>query len=133
MTKHKVSTLEGALLDAAVAKAEGWSLEVCDGEESWHDADEKPRKRPLPWSSMWEFGGPISEREHLSPFWTGIGGDYEGWICQASLPDVDHSGDPLWIYRISRPRDNMLRGHTYLIAAMRAYVSSKFGDEVELP
>lgn len=71
----------------------------------------------------WEAGGPIIERERIA-----IAGpdeheqDAEDW--RAAMP---------W-----RDEDRVLRqigarGPTPLIATMRAYVSSKFGDEVELP
>ena len=51
MTKHKVSELEGALLDAAVAKAEGRL-------EAWWNTNEA-------YSVEWSDGGPIIERERI--------------------------------------------------------------------
>jgi hypothetical protein len=98
--KHKVSELSGELLDAAVAKAEG---------DKW--------EWPSPYSSLWERGGPIIERERIT----------------VSSP---REFSPRWsAVCFLRPSEVMVRGEgrTPLIAAMRAYVSSKFGDEVELP
>ena len=121
--KHRVSELEGALLDAAVAKAEGWILHPLLGD--W-------RLPPTPddevgefqaevdfWkpSTAWDHGGPIIERELISVRW-GSANAAEGWF--ATLPEQSDDF-----------QDNT--GGTPLIAAMRAYVASKLGDEVELP
>ena len=106
--KHKVSELEGALLDAAVAKAEGrWSA----------DAIQAITEHPGVWrpSLNWAFGGPIIERERIelaSPGSHRHPGQWAAWTC------VD---------------DHEFYGATPLIAAMRAYVASKFGDAVDLP
>jgi hypothetical protein len=109
--KHKVSELEGALLDTAVAKAEGLSLPHFvsasvhgDAEREWSPSD------------TWEDGGPIIERERIACEY--VGGPL-GWeaLMDGTFKDQDHG----------------LFGPTLLIAAMRAYVASKFGDEVDLP
>lgn len=101
--KHKVSELEGALLDAAVAKAVG----------------EDPTKvQPLRYSRSWRDAGPIIERERIE------------------LEFIDPA-DGTW-YACVNP---LASGHcvlphyeglTPLIAAMRAFVASKLGEEVEL-
>jgi hypothetical protein len=98
--KHKVSDLEGALLNAAVAKSEGipWQLGARLYSQSWAD------------------GGPIIERER---------------IC------LEHEGDsvnPEQVWTAGRDDGRSWSvGPTPLIAAMRAYCGSKFGDEVDLP
>lgn len=66
------------------------------------------------YSQMWEDGGSIIEREKINTFW------HQGWN--------------LWYATIVKGDDELgLEGPTILIAAMRAYVCSKFGKEVELP
>jgi hypothetical protein len=103
MTKHKVSELDGALLDAAVAKALGGP--------SGSSGDGRDRFQP---SSHWRDGGPIIEREAIS-----LDPDYE---TPAGAVWMARCGDGEWI-----------KGPTPLIAAMRAFVSAKLGEEVELP
>lgn len=112
--KHKVGELEGALLDAAVAKAEGiW------GDDTLRAIREHPGiYRP---SQKWEFGGPIIEDALIE-----ISGIEKGrWLATPNFPPVDEPGGGhhhlhAW-------------GPTPLIAAMRAYVLIKLGEEVELP
>jgi hypothetical protein len=61
------------------------------------------------YSTDWAQAGPIIEREMITVEWTG-----EDWrTC-------------IWC-------DEKFLGPTPLIAAMRAYVASKLGDEVEIP
>ena len=61
--KHKVSELEGALLDAAVAKAEGYELDSDGDNRTVRDNGGAPsRWRP---STDWTQGGPIIEREEI--------------------------------------------------------------------
>jgi hypothetical protein len=65
------------------------------------------------YSTDWAQGGPIIEREHISAayaYW----GEWEAWDDKTMPP----------------PK---YRGPTPLIAAMRCYVASKLGDEVEIP
>jgi hypothetical protein len=132
--KHAVSTLERALLDAAVALAEGWRrgsqgldgfrpdgqgwlrparLQVGDGHT---EATEVWQLEPSPWSTTWSHGGWIIEREliALEPGWMALR-PFDGWNAWA------------------KERHLCVRHHSPLIAAMRAYVASKFGAEVELP
>jgi hypothetical protein len=60
-------------------------------------------------STIWSQGGPIIEREKITLEWTG-----EDWIGY------------IW-------HDDEYFAPTPLIAAMRCYVASKFGDRVEVP
>lgn len=119
--KVKVAELEGRMLDRAVAKAEG--LEEFDyPEESalWVFRPgnglygEPDRYEP---SSDWSIGGPIIERERIGAYQNDAG-DWcalpKGWLS-----------DP-------ERKPPFVRGPTPLVAAMRAYVSSKFGDVIEL-
>jgi hypothetical protein len=125
--KHKTSELEGAFLDAAVAMAERFpnmALVVGDGAPpfpryQWRKrlgSGNPPRSIPS-FSSDWAIGGPIIERERIifdDPTWFDEGA---GWFAHVA----------------GRTRVTYGNGQTMLIAAMRAYVDSKFGDEVELP
>jgi len=106
--KYKTRELEGALLDAAVGKAEG--IELVNG-CAW-DADHALWRGWHP-ATDWRVAGPIIERERIQILdSTGTNG---WWI--AAIGGKGISSD----------------GPTPLIAAMRAYVASKLGEEVELP
>ena len=59
----------------------------------------------------WSYGGPIIEREG---------------ICLKK-----HTAWPYWLAYIEG--NNLAQGPTPLIAAMRCYVTSKLGEEVEVP
>lgn len=63
-----------------------------------------------PYSTDWAFGGPIIEREKIT---------WDGMAARIFVPERNCS---ICVY-----------GPTPLIAAMRCYVASKLGDEVELP
>jgi hypothetical protein len=98
--KVKVSELQGAALDWAVAK--------CEGLDYWHP--EIGSSQP-DYSTDWAQGGPIIEREKIA-----LSYDTErfGWVASF------YAGDDVF-------------GGTPLIAAMRCYVASKLGDEIEIP
>ena len=100
----KTSELTGAALDWAVAKCEGVLMRW---ERSTHD------EAPLEYSPStdWAQGGVIIEREKIEVFIRD-----EKWFAYSSL---------------SKPED--FYGETPLIAAMRCYVASELGDEVEIP
>jgi hypothetical protein len=120
MVNRSVSELKGAQLDWAVAKAEGVVPEnpewmFWDGEPrvNWYTDDgERGGTVPLSsWgspSSDWNMGGPIIDRERIS-FSVGDG------VIEAECDNT------------------YARAQTHLIAAMRAFVASKLGDEVEVP
>lgn len=125
--KYKTSELTGQNLRRAVALACGYRVEREDGDGSdwvaWFPPEDVPRLGPC--SSLtehgfapdikWEQGGPIIDMEmiQLKP-WRKEMRHIASWTAKT----LDgHEGD----------------GHTALIAAMRAYVASKFGEEVELP
>ena len=121
--KIKTSELIGPALDWAVAKCEGYECqfddESCDPwlvPEEGYLHNEKPLSCFLP-STKWAQGGPIIEREK-------IGHKYAGGI-----------GFVAWISNGVGPHTNEFShyGPTPLIAAMRVYVASKLGDEVEIP
>lgn len=138
--KYKVSELEGALLDAAVAMTEDLTFEirkptyrgVCfvgERKEVCHVFGLKiPGALPFMPSSDWSDGGPLIERERISIVaFTGYNGE-EPLRWWAQVGDFGHFIDEgLPGYQDDRC------GETPLIAAMRAFVSSKLGKEVELP
>jgi len=113
----KTSELTGAALDWAVAKCESWPMDI------WYDEDQMPmiRDDEVPeWkpSTDWSQGGPIIEREWIEVVpWPNESDENERW--QATQHDL-----PSRIY---------CSGPTPLVAAMRCYVASKMGNEVEVP
>lgn len=121
--KHKTAELEGKLLDAAVAKADGLTLRLLaePGRIAFWQAK---GDRMVPWCSLpayssdWRYGGPLIERERImvSSHW-GIG----EWA--AYIGDDHESG----LYHPDAT------GPAPLVAAMRAYVASRLGEELELP
>lgn len=68
----------------------------------------------------WAQGGPIIERENMS-----LVGGYKGFVGSTDWFASTNIEHPLWEQRF--------RGPTALIAAMRCYVASKLGDEIEIP
>ena len=128
--KIKTNELTGAALDWAVAKAMGED----DAPGSFLDGV-VPHPDYLKFypSTDWTQGGPIIEREGIeltrgNPLY---------------FPKGNEKGDyyeDLWIAR--KTQDKLLPsvrgvyetwGDTPLIAAMRCYVASKLGDEIEIP
>jgi len=121
----KTSELTGAALDWAVAKAEGatdfWFDTVAT---YWVKLDGKDRALRYGWaqsylpSTEWAHGGPIIEREGIGIWmyqWNEQGEPEVGWYAE------DKDGDHVRTAPIP------------LIAAMRCYVASVLGDEVEIP
>ncbi len=114
----KTAELTGALLDYWVARAEGWTFGPqhktleCD---VWRDADGCivgviPASAWKP-STDWAQGGPIIERERMK---------------------VEPLNDGAWTTAARNGAHEIVGaiGPTALVSAMRAYVISKFGDEV---
>lgn len=127
----KISELTLPQLDAWVARAEETPFvmrhgfpcreEEFDPEIHCHESSTKEWKcwTRLQYSSDWGYGGPIIEREKIGTnTWTG------DWCAQFTLP-VRHPTNPK-----RDPSHHCMRGETPLIAAMRTYVASRFGDEV---
>jgi hypothetical protein len=116
--KIKTADLIGPGLAWAVGMAEGYDL-------SHYGVDPSIRARVpgqgvhAPWRPdfYWNQGGPIIEREKV-----GIGYDTTKLCWAASFFDwKDTTGG------------DVVYGPTALAAAMRCYVASKMGDEVEIP
>jgi len=101
----KTSELTGHALDWAVARCEG-GVGVDQLIGTWYSP-----------STDWAQGGPIIEREGIS-----------------IVLDWDVVGEFLWgATRIEQSVVSQAEGTTPLIAAMRCFVASKLGDEVEIP
>jgi hypothetical protein len=99
----RTSELTGAALDWAVAKCEGYRLDLV------------PEGSYSP-STDWAQGGPIIEREII----TLIHPRWDGWTAHKYDDRIEDES-------------YTLDGPTPLIAAMRCYVASKLGDEVAIP
>lgn len=120
----KTSELTGAALDWAVAKCEGVAVvhfktsdgllnDICfesiaEGQK-YHTSRYSPQRN-------WVQGGPIIEREQITVLWNG--GQWVG-----SKFNV----------RVNGEYEYQNTGPTPLIAAMRCYVASKLGEQIEVP
>ena len=106
----KTAELTGAAIDWAVASCEGVEWESADSFLAYHEPGD------MNYSTDWAQGGPIIEREGIT---------------------VEYLHDSRWVARHPTAKRHSRSifgdGHTPLIAAMRCYVASKLGDEVEVP
>ena len=134
--KIKTSELSGIALDYAVALCEGgtglnfdtvasWWITIAGREvtfsKGWSDSQ---RFRP---SHEWAHGGPIIERQSicvLPPTVRRIGKERHAFAIDCWRAMVSAGEDELAIHG---------RGSTPLLAALRCYVASKLGDEIEIP
>lgn len=139
--KHKTAELTGALLDAAVALADGRL--VTKDEPGWDKGDLKRLRKEyggdfvVRWyaasdptelggweplrnqgspSTAWNVGGPIIERERITVM-TGV-------VARGRNP---------WFAEVDYAHGACGSGDTPLEAAMRCYVASRMGEEVEFP
>ncbi len=128
--KVKTSELSGAALDWVVAKCEGWEAgKYMMSPELRKDVNGRivgirvPNNREYVWwkpSTDWAQGGPISEREKLC-------------VGTRHTSDEIHWGDEVLCWARTTTGGYLKYGPTPLIAAMRCYVASKIGDEIEVP
>ena len=103
----KTSELTGAALDWAVTKCEGYDHEVTSSDWGMWG-----------WATDWAQGGPIIEREGMGVWmyeWNEEGEPEVGWYAE------DKDGN------------HVRTGPTPLIAAMRCFVASHMGDDIDLP
>ena len=100
----KTSELSGAQLDWAVGRCRGLTLEL-------HGV--------VPYSTDWVHGGPVIEQEKINVRFI---------TPNASTPSC-------WAYMSMKSDDFNVEewGDTPLVAAMRCYVASKLGEEIEIP
>jgi hypothetical protein len=112
--KIKTSELTGAALDWAVAK--------CEGVDGLFEAYEVGRHH---FSTNWAQGGPIIERECIT---------ISALYAQKNPPSPEYAHGEWGAYIPCGINSEAAgQGPTPLIAAMRCYVASKLGDEVEIP
>lgn len=91
-----------------IGPALDWAVAKCEGQPYHGPAWTKP-------STDWAQGGPILDREKIDIQW-------------------EPNGKPVVMGRVWIDMHMYLTyGPTPLIAAMRCYVSSKLGDEVDIP
>lgn len=118
----KTSELTGAALDWAVCEATGLLAAYTQFRTGknflkvWGVA----KNAHLHPSTDWAQGGPIIERELLMiepVFWTVEGWHWVAYVLGPNNLDENYEQ----------------RGSTPLIAAMRCYVASKLGDNIEIP
>jgi hypothetical protein len=104
----KTSELTGAALDWAVAECEGHDFPAADAFCGIFNP-----------STDWAQGGPIIERERMDiACW-----DAHSMPWKASIDGDTDAGVALYVEY----------GPTPLIAAMRCYVASKMGDDINIP
>lgn len=129
MTIHKTAELEGHNLNAAVAQALGMTTRI----KAWGDGRPVFMAYNAPFvcgpsddefgyefepSTRWDHGGPLIARERINLT-----------CCYMDKPAA-------WSAEMEFVSGGIMgfwKGPTPLIAAMRAFVASKLGDEVELP
>lgn len=112
----KTQDLQGVALDWAVAKCEGETV-VARKDGLWieggplddHDTYYSP-------STLWDQGGPTIEREGIGTMPTG---DAAAWVARG-WDEVRMD----FIYEY---------GPTPLVAAMRLYVKTKIGSDIDIP
>ena len=98
------------LTDTALDRAVGMALQL--PASYWSEG------KCAAFSTDWAFGGPIIEREKIE------------------LKYLGYDNPPYWgalKFSPSKYERKAATGPTPLIAAMRCYVASKLGDEVEVP
>lgn len=112
----KTSELQGPALDWAVVKCEGRREPelLNDFATAWFTWGN------VHYSTDWAHGGPIIEREEIGIKRNSPCSDGRQWEASPSITAKGAGGK--WGY-----------GPTPLVAAMRCYVASKLGEEVEIP
>lgn len=123
----KTCELKGAALDWAVAVVE--NLQFNEGRvvvvrrqeptlPAWIERENAPGSAPhyhrFTPSTDWAQGGPIIERERINML----------WVYADTARATIHKGGHVWCFA---------NGETFLVAAMRCYVASKLGDEIDIP
>ena len=87
-----------------------WAVAKCEGVENRSGMWAGNTWLGIPYSTDWSQGGPIIEREKIT---------WDGMAARIFVPERNCS---ICVY-----------GPTPLIAAMRCYVASKLGNDIEIP
>ena len=135
--KIKTSELTDAALDWAVAKADEslhpkGDVRLLDGKVFTIEAGDYERsdrwQRYSP-PTDWAQGGPIIEREGIN-----LSVDYQDDALSEDMVPIGWKGN-LWNNSVPGTAGFLqwAYGPTPMIAAMRCYVASKLGDEVDVP
>ena len=124
----KTSELTGTALDWAVAKCEGETLSQASlaFQIKEHGCLQRPHLGSWKPSTSWAQGGPIIEREGID-IQQLFGGGCEGSFSQP----VGWQAKRYVVGGVINPP--YFNAQTPLIAAMRCYVASRLGDEVDVP
>ena len=110
MSTIKTKELSSNALDWAVSTCEGYQPVYTNGSILPVFRKNKNVEDSIKnYSSNWNHGGPIIEQEKIS---------------------ISYNNQNEWIAKIA---DHQSQGPTPLIAAMRCYVLSKLGNEIEIP
>lgn len=136
--KVKTSELIGPALDWAVAKAKGTRVQIAE-QRNYGQRPFIPRKWVQYWSEEafdyvtfdpsadWEQGGSIIEREGIA-LWLSTTPEAGKWAAADNKwMELDPESDEF----LNGP--DPWHGPTPLVAAMRCFVASKLGDEVDVP
>lgn len=116
--KIKTSELTGVALDWAVAKCEGVEVEYIDDSITRCLLIKPSGSGIFTPSTNWAQGGPLIEREWLDVTpWPNETDESQRWQC-VQYDTVGYVS---------------AFGETPLVAAMRCYVASKLGDEIDVP
>ena len=118
----KTSELTGPALDWAVAKCEGVEVTYLD-DGITRCLLRNPSGRFSP-STSWQEGGPIIERERIDVTW-----HIDHWTAMWWADNSGMAKDQAQRFKHNRQHS----GPTPLIAAMRCFVASRLGDEVDIP
>ena len=131
--KVKTETLKGAALDWAVAKAEGVRTYTAPYQHTTTglcvlDADlvdmETDGPQELRYSRDWSQGGPIIEREGIEI------------LCNVTDREAERFAEGThadWFACLKTRKASHWHGQTPLVAAIRCYVASRLGEEVDIP
>ncbi len=112
----KIKTAELTSLSLRYAVAKCLELPVYFDGESLCTHSQQGIDPPCPhFESDWSTGGLIIEREGITPEAKKVGGGEYVWMAYTPA------------------KGSLAYGDTPLVAVMRCYVASKFGDELEIP
>ncbi|AOV18819.1 hypothetical protein BJI67_16400 (plasmid) [Acidihalobacter aeolianus] len=139
--EHRVESLDGLVLDWAVAQAGGVDVVLGEGCLLQVYAAQREKKVYAP-SSCWGLGGQIIEdqaiaiRRHPSTgSWYAMMSEDLGSFEHAAWVKMTASGGERYgtlSYQVHK-RQQRFDGPTPLVAAMRCFVASKFGSELHIP
>lgn len=137
MPRYKTAELSGALLRRAAAMALSYRVEREDPTlSSWvvwtpDGGVHSLSKRGWCPDLKWEYGGPLLDGYLIATAPVRAADGSIVWCAWVEEPD-SLADEDLYFERYNDPSAPG-RGPTPLIAAMRAFVASKLGEEVELP